>query len=193
MSFKELMGAVSVAIMVVAYAIYLWKTAKEEGVEPHPFSWFVWGLVTGVAYLVQASEHAGAGSWVVGLTAVSCFVIGEFSLFKHRRHFDGFDWIFLSLALIVFAYYVIAKDPTTSAILATTVDVIGYGPTIKKGWVRPDKDSATSFFLNGVKFFPSLAALDAYSIATVLYPLTIGIVNLCVTGMLLARRRQLAA
>jgi hypothetical protein len=61
-AFKPTMGALAVIIMLIAYAIYIWQTTRAKGVQPHPFSWFLWGIVTGVAYLVQARLGGGPGS-----------------------------------------------------------------------------------------------------------------------------------
>jgi hypothetical protein len=47
MAFKEAMGILSLVLMVLAYGIYIWQTMREDGVRPHPFSWFLWGFVTG--------------------------------------------------------------------------------------------------------------------------------------------------
>jgi hypothetical protein len=192
MSLQSALGGLSVAIMVVAYAIYL-RQAAAKGIQPHPFSWFLWGLVTGVAYLVQVAEHGGAGSWVVGLTALSCFVIGGFSLLKHRWRFHWIDWVAVGAGFMVLTYYLLARNATQSAVLATTTDVIGYVSTIRKGWVEPEKDSATSFALNSAKFVPSLFALESRSVATCLYPATLVFMNAFVAGMLLWRRRRLHA
>lgn len=191
MTFKEAMGVLSVILMFLAYSIYIWQTMREDGVRPHPFSWFLWGFVTGVVYLVQVTQGAGAGSWVVGFTAIICFLIGGISFFKDKWHFSLFDWFCLVAGLLVFAYYLLSKNPLQSAILATTTDVIGYGSTIKKGWAHPDKDSVSSFALNSAKFVPSIFALQSYSIATWLYPATLVFMNAGVAIMLLVRRRQL--
>jgi hypothetical protein len=50
MAFKEARGILSLVLMVLAYGIYIWQTMREDGVRPHPFSWFLWGFVTGVVY-----------------------------------------------------------------------------------------------------------------------------------------------
>jgi hypothetical protein len=191
MAFKLAMGVLSVIIMFVAYAIYIWQIARAEGVQPHPFSWFLWGVVTGVAYLVQAANGGGPGRWVVGLTAVICVLIGLISLLMNKWSFSLFDWLSLGVGVLVFAYYLLSKNPTQSAVLATATDVIGYASTVKKGWTQPYKDSATSFALNSAKFVPALFALESYSLATWLYPATLVLVNGAVSTLLVVRRRQL--
>jgi len=190
LTFKSAMGVLSVVIMLIAYAIYIWQSTRAEGVSPHPFSWFLWGFVTGVVYLVQIAQGAGAGSWVVGFTSVVCLLIGAISFFRNRWRFSLFDWLSLGTGIVVFAYYLLSKNATQSAILATATDVIGYGSTIKKGWAEPHKDSVTSFALNSAKFVPSLFALGSYSLATWLYPATLVLMNGAVATMLILRRRN---
>lgn len=191
-AFKELMGASAVLIALVAYAIYGWQTAI--GVtRPHPLSWLIFGVLTGTGYLVQLDQDAGAGSWVMGVTAVICFILAAVSFQKGERHFAWHEWAFLIAASIVFFFYLAAHEPTYSAILATAVDVLGYGPTLTKAWSRPASDSVTSFALNSLKFIPSLFAMNVVSIATCVYPATLIVVNAGVAILLIARRRQILA
>jgi hypothetical protein len=188
---KQFLGASAIAIGGIAYAIYLWRTAKQGGVSPHPFSWLLWGLVTTVAALAQNATGAGPGLWVTAFTAAVCFLIGVLTLLKNRWSFTTFDWLSLIAGLSVLLLYRLATDPTASTVLATITDVLGYNSTIRKGWLAPHTDSATSFALNSVKFIPALFALKTYSIATCLYPATLVLVNGGVAVMLILRRRQL--
>jgi hypothetical protein len=192
---KPALGAASIVISIVAYTRYLRRTAEKGGIRPHPYSWLPWGLVSAVAFCVQLTQGGGLwGSLVTGLTAVACFAIVLLTLSRHDRQFDGFDRLLLLLAfgaLILYLYYFLrAKNPTLSAVLATVTDVLGYGPTIKKGWRAPDTDDAPSFFLNGLKFIPAYFALESYSVATWLYPTTLAVVNGGVWVMLLVRGWQ---
>ncbi|SRR6266498_300560 len=185
-----MLGALSVAISILAYSTYLWRTVEKKGIAPHPFSWLLWGCVTTVAALAQYAKGAGPGSWVTAFTAIVCFIIGTLTLLKHRWLFSRFDWFSLGAGVIVVLFYIVEKNPTASAVLATTADVLGYNSTIKKGWINPYSDSAISFALNSVKFIPALFALNTYSIATWLYPATLVLVNGGVAVMLVARRWQ---
>jgi hypothetical protein len=193
MSLKIGMGILSVTIMLAAYALYLWQTTKWPNIKPHPFSWLLWGVVTGVAFLIQLAGGAGPGCWVMGLTCATCIVIGSVSLIKQPWEFSRFDWLSVLAATMVFIYYLLSRSPTQSAILTTLVDVFGYGPTIRKGWEKPYDDSFVSFLLNSMKFIPSLFAMESYSLTTCLYPSALIVMNGAVAGILLLRRRQLAS
>ena len=190
MDHKHVLGVLSVGISVFAYAIYLWQTVKKEGVQPHPFSWLLWGFVTTVAALAQHAKGAGPGNWVTVFTAIACFIIGMFTLLRHKWRFCRFDCLSLAVGVIVLLFYVFARDPTASAVLATCADLLGFNSTVRKGWIQPHTDSATTFALNSAKFIPALFALNAYSVATWLYPASLVVANGGVAVMLFVRRRQ---
>lgn len=188
-SAKPVLGELSIAIGVVAYGVYLWQTAKKEGIQPHPLSWLLWGFVTAVAALAQWAKGAGPGYWVTAFTAIACFIIGTLTLTKYKHRFSLFDWVALVMGVFAILLFALAHNPTAAAVFATTADVLGYYSTVKKGWRYPDTDSPICFALNSVKFIPALFALDAYSLATWLYPGTLVIINGGVAIMLFARRR----
>ena len=86
LTFKDFMGALAVAITLVAYGIYVWQTLRGEA-RPHPLSWLIFGILTGTAYLVQRDEAAGPGSWVMGITAAVCLLLCLMSFWRGERAF----------------------------------------------------------------------------------------------------------
>ena len=91
----------------------------------------------------------------------------------------------------MFVVYLFTRQSNVAAALTTLVDALGYGPTFVRGWSQPKKDSVASFALNGVKFVPSLMAMDPISFATSFYPATLLVLNAAVAIMLVIRRRVL--
>ena len=93
--FKDAMGALAVVITLVAYGIYVWQTLRGEA-RPHPLSWLIFGILTGTAFLVQRDEAAGAGSWVMGITAIVCLLLCLMSFWRGERTFPWYEWRFSS-------------------------------------------------------------------------------------------------
>ncbi len=58
--------------------------------------------------------------------------------------------------------------------------------------LSPPESRAASFAFNGVKFVPSLMAMDPISFATSFYPATLMVLNAAVAIMLIVRRRATA-
>ena len=177
------MGNLAIAIMLLAYSLQIWKINKGIS-KPHLITWFGFGLLTGIGYLVQRQEGAGAGSWVMGLTALFCFLIAGMTQYKNHwriSDFDFWDWASFVLGIILFALYLTCKHlswgPITSAILATLADLVLYGPTLKEAWSKPENEYWPAYALNSLKFLPSLFAMDNYSTATCLYPAALVFMN----------------
>jgi hypothetical protein len=205
--FKDLMGALAVVIAVGSYALYAWQTLRGQA-RPHPLSWLIFGILAGTTYLVQRDQVAGPGGWVTGVTAVVCLLLCVLSLWRGERAFPWYEWAFLLAAAVIFAFYlwsrqpallavtltsarrdwVIAQGPAISAVLATAVSLLGFGPTLTKAWDRPLSDSALTFMLNGLKFVPALFAMDSLSLATCVFPVTLLIANVVVALIIYSRR-----
>jgi hypothetical protein len=187
LTFKDFMGALAVAITLVAYGIYVWQTLRGEA-RPHPLSWLIFGILTGTAYLVQHDEAAGAGSWVMGITAIVCLLLCLMSFWRGERAFPWYEWAFLLAAAVIFVFYLLSHQPTTAAVLAAIVSVLGFGPTVTKAWHRPHSDSITTFTLNSIKFVPAFFAMGNLTLATCVMPAALVVANAAVALIIYARR-----
>ena len=193
------MGSLGVVITAGAYAVMIWKTVVGEA-RPHPVAWYGFGALTAVGFFVQWQKGAGAGSWVLGLTFVACFIVGAISQWKGRwsvRDFDSWDWLALALGLGCGAVYGTSRNlafgPLASVVWATAGDLILYLPIFKNAWSHPNDENATGYFLNSVKFIPTFAAMDIWSWETCLYPAALILMNSAVVLYLSWRRRWIRA
>ena len=195
MSVKSGLGVLSLAFAAVAYSSYMVGTLKGQ-TRPHPFTWFLFSVLTGTGYLIQVAQGGGPGSWVMGVTALICIGLAVATLLKggwEWSEFDRLDWALLLVAIAVFIVYLATKAATLSACLATATDVIAYGPAIKLLWRDPWRDKASMYGWNSAKFLPSIFALQSRSIATMLYPATLVAVNAAVAIVVIARRKYVPA
>jgi len=208
-SMKDLMGALAVLIAIAAYGIYVWKTLRGEA-RPHPLSWLIFGVLTGTGYLVQLDQKAGPGSWVMAITTLVCLMLCVMSFWRGERTFPWYEWAFLGAAIVVFTFHLWSRNPeligdivggtprdllirhapAISSTLAAFVNVLGFGPTVTKAWLRPHSDSVSIFVLNSLKFVPSFFALDSISVATCVFPATLVVANAGVALIIYLRRQQ---
>ena len=187
---RDALGLLSVALAILAAIIYIAQTLRGE-VRPHPLSWFLFGILSLTGYLVQRDEGARQGSWTLMAMTVICFLFVAASVARGERSFSRREWAFAVAGGAVFVVYLFTRQSNVAAALTTLVDALGYGPTFVRGWSQPKKDSVASFALNGVKFVPSLMAMDPISFATSFYPATLLVLNAAVAIMLVMRRRAL--
>jgi hypothetical protein len=198
-SMPNVFGLLSLCLTVAAYTWYLYDTFR-KGARPHVLTWLAFGGFTAVGWLVQVQESAGPGAWAMGVTWVSCFIVSGASAWKQHVEeirwwrFRWQDWTWVSLAVVVFLVYfqTHGSSPATAAVCATLADLLSYCPTINQALKNPHRDSTAAYFLNAVKFIPSLASLyfvNAFTVATALYPAAVLTMNLFMVYLLTQGRR----
>jgi hypothetical protein len=187
--FKPYFGVIAICLGLSAYIIYISGTLKNK-IKPHAFSWLLWTLTTAVVYIAQVTKGGGAGSWSTGFTCTVCLAIGIISLFKYDKAYTLSDMLFISVALLALLPWFFTKNPTASIVLIASIDVLGYGPTLRKSYYYPDEEKAISFGLNSIKHLFSLLALGNYIVATWIYPASQIFMNGLVVVLILIRRKQ---
>lgn len=190
MEYKYILGLVSVVIAILSYSFYFHDIFNHK-TKPHAFSWFIWGILMSISFYAQVYSKAGPGSWVIGFTALICFFISFLAFRKGLKDIRLFDWVGLLGAFLALFLWFVVKEPVLSVVLVTITYSLGFFPTFRKSFNRPQDETWITFALNGLKFFISLFALSNISLVTALYPLALVIVNWLFVGMLFIRNKQL--
>jgi hypothetical protein len=188
--FATLLGLCSVVAALVGYVPYLWSAATGK-TKPHAFSWIIWGTTTAISFAAQWSDRAGAGAWATGITACSYFMIAVLALVKGETETTRGDWISLIGALMAIPLWCAMRSPLWSVILVTAIEVVGFYPTYRKAYTKPDEEMVFTFLLCSCTYALSLLALEHWSIVTAFYPAVIAAVNGVFVAMVVARRRLL--
>lgn len=176
-SIQELLGITAVIIGLWGYFFYV-KGILKGGVKPHAFTWFVWGLLTSIAFFAQLAGGGGPGSWVTGATALMSFVFTLVGLGASSRvYIERSDWIFFIASLAAIPVWYFSGNPLWSVILITIIDAVAFAPTFRKAYSHPDTENVYTFLFSGIKFVFGIAALSTFSITTVLYPASLVLAN----------------
>jgi len=191
MTFHEILGAAAIITGLYGYVPYVRGMMKVE-VHPHMFSWFIWGLITWIAFAAQVSDGAGAGSWIMCVTGVFCLGIAAVAFKSGERDITRSDWGFFGLSLAAIPLWVMTNNPLWSVILISLIDVLAMMPTVRKSWSRPWSESIEAYAVAGLKFMLSIFALENISLVTALYPAVVVGVNALFCAMLVVRRRGIA-
>jgi len=187
---QAFLGFTAVAIGIFSYLPYF-RDVFAGKTKPHAFSWFIWGLLTGIAFFAQLHDNAGPGAWATGITAVVCLAMAALALKVGRQNIAPVDWLFLAGALVALALWAITKNPLGSVVLVTLIDAMAYIPTFRKSFHKPQEETLITYSLAALKFAIAVAALDKFSLVTVLYPLSLVITNTIFVSMVLVRRKSL--
>src|SRR3989338_8644305 len=190
MDYYLIFGLAAVALSFISYIPYIYHLFKNK-TKPHIFSWFLWGLLAGIAFLAQINENAGPGSWVVGFTTAVCFFIAVVSYVKWKRYYiTKFDWVCFIAAIFGVVLWIITDNALNAVIVVSVVDALAFVPTFRKTFINPNEETAITFVFSAITMALSLAALENFNLTTALYPASLVFTNILFVLMVLARRKK---
>lgn len=189
MEWRDIIGAVAVAISLASMVPYLMSTWR--GVtKPHIFSWAIWGVFNLIGGLAQIVDHGGPGAWVNIAGACTCWTGALLAYYKGgTRDITRGDCFAAGGAVIGIIPWVLMHDPLYSVILITFIDMLAFYPSFRKGWVKPYDDMPLVYIASIAKHALGIVALTNFSVTTVLFSASLVITNAAYVAMLLLRRR----
>lgn len=193
MRYKELLSAVATAITFIAFYPYV-RSIIKGATKPHVFSWVIWGTTTFVVFLAQLEDNGGVGAWPIGVSGGITLFIALLAYVKRADvTITKTDWWFFVSAMSSLPFWYFTSDPLWAVAILTTVDVLGFGPTIRKAYVFPRSESLPFFALFTIRNLVVIMALENRSVTTVLFPAVIAAACMLLMAMITYRRRALAA
>lgn len=186
---KETFAIVAALLAIAGNLPYLIDILRGR-VKPHAYTWFVWSLVSLIVFFGQLAKGAGIGALPTAASEIFTIIIFLFSLKYGFKQISRTDTIFLVVALLAFIPWFLTKDPTISVIIAVTIDLIAFGPTLMKTWKHPETETPILFGSNVLRHILALFSLQAYNIATTLHSVSMIVVNTAMTLMVLFRKTK---
>jgi len=83
------------------------------------------------------------------------------------------------------------SDPMWAVVILTVIDLLGFGPTIRKSYSQPQSESLGFFALFATRNLIVIMALENYTIATVLFPAAIAFACLFLITLIVYRRQTI--
>lgn len=189
MTHKELLSAIAIALTFIAFFPYI-RSIMQGKIKPHVFSWIIWGSTTFIVFLAQLEDNGGAGAWPIGVSGIITIYVAITAFIKRSDiTITKTDWMFFLAAMVSLPFWYFTSDPLWAVIILTTVDVFGFGPTIRKAYSFPFEEQLTFFALFMIRNLIAIMALENYSITTVLFPAVIASACLFLILMVTYRRR----
>ena len=188
---KTWLSVIATAISLLALFPYLLSTMRGT-IRPHVMSWTIWGITTSIVFWAQREAGGGAGAWPVGFSALVAFLIAATAYTKRGDvKIVAADWGFFLTALAAIPLWYVTSNPLLAVLLVTTVDILGFGPTLRKAYARPESESLLFFCLIVVRNAFVLLALERYSLTTALFPVAIGSMATIVSIVVVTQRIRL--
>ncbi|MEM8918570.1 MAG: hypothetical protein AAGE37_06870 [Pseudomonadota bacterium] len=190
---KPAFGALALVLTFVAFVPYYFTIWRGE-TRPHVFSWFIWGAGTVIVAFAQLSDGAGIGAWPIAVSGVLTFGVAFLALKKSPDlSIVRIDWLFLVLALSALPLWFLTSTALSAVIVLTVVDLLGFGPSLRKVIAKPHDENATFFVIAIFRNAAVIAALENYSWTTVLFPAAVGAACVLFVAVLLIRRAMVGS
>lgn len=190
--YKELLSTIAIALTIAAYFPYI-RSILQGKTQPHVFSWVIWGFTTLIVFLAQLEDKGGAGAWPIGVSGIITIYVAILAYIKKSDStITRLDWLFLILAMSSLPLWYVSSHPLWTVMILTAVDVMGFGPTFRKAYVRPFEEQVIFFVIMTARNLISIMALENYSLTTVLFPAVIAGACLTLILMVMFRRWRLA-
>lgn len=182
--------AVIAALLAIAGNVpYLWDILKGK-VKPHPYTWLVWTIVSAIVVFGQIAKGAGIGALPTAASEIFTLIIFLFSLKYGFRGITKTDTAFLVCALLGVGLWIFTNNPTLSVVIAVSIDLVAFVPTLRKTWKYPSTETPILFGTNVLRHILALLSLQAYNIATTLHSIAMIITNTLMTIFILVRKND---
>lgn len=192
MPYKEILSAVAIVLTFAAFVPYI-STIISGTTKPHVFSWVIWGATTFVVFLAQLEGKGGVGAWPIGVSGSITIFVAVLAYVKRADiSVTKTDWLFFASAMSSLPLWYFTSDPLWAVVVLTTVDVLGFGPTVRKAYSFPHSESLLFFSLFAARNLLVIMALENYSVTTVLFPAVIAAACMLLMAMVTYRRRAIA-
>lgn len=190
--YKEILSVVAIVLTLVAFIPYI-RAIFNGTIRPHVFSWVIWGATTFLIFLAQLEDKGGVGTWPIGVSGSITIFIACLAYIKRADVIIAkTDWLFFVAALSSLPLWYLTSDPLWAVVLLTIVDVLGFGPTVRKAYHLPYSESLLFFGLFTVRNLLVMMALENHSVTTLLFPAVITAVCVLLMMMIAYRRRIFA-
>lgn len=186
---KEILVFIAVVLAVVGNVPYLIDVIRNK-IQPHPYTWLVWSIVSAVTFFGQVIKGGGIGSIPTGVAEAFTIIIFLFSLRNGFKNIVKRDTYFLIAALLGLIPWALTNDPTVSVIIVVSIDVIAFVPTLRKTWRSPKTETPVLFVMNVLRHVLTLFSLEAYNVATTLHSIAMIVTNSLMTAFIYRPRRK---
>ncbi len=190
MPYNTMASAFAIGLTFAAFFPYL-RGILLGRTRPHVFSWVIWSSTTFLVFLAQRQARGGVGAWPIGLSGVMTLLVAILAAYKRGDlAVTRADWAFLLAAFSALPLWFFTRNAFWAVLVLTTVDLLGFGPTLCKAWKHPREESHGLFALFALRNALVIIALESRNPTTVTFPATIGIACLFVNVVLFLRRQR---
>ncbi|OOG22642.1 hypothetical protein B1C78_14500 [Thioalkalivibrio denitrificans] len=187
-AYRSWLSAIAVVLTLTAFFPYI-LSIRGGQTRPHVFSWVIWSMNTSVAFLAANQAGGGIGTWVIGFSAgVTLFIAVLAYINRADVTVTLTDRLFFAAALAAMPLWYWLNDPLWAIWLVTIIELLGFGPTLRKAWFQPYSESFAFLGMLVVRNALIISALERYTTTTVLFSAAMAAACLALIAVMAYRR-----
>jgi hypothetical protein len=188
---KTILSASAIVLTFALFYPYV-RSILQGNTKPHTFSWVIWGLGTSAVFFAQLAGGAGIGAWPIGLSAlITCYVALLSWMKRADLRITALDWACLVAAIFSVMAWAFTSNPLWAVLILTAIDLVGFGPTIRKAHSKPHEERIWFFLLGALRNALVVGALEHYSVTTIAFPAVVGVACVALALFIALRRLSL--
>jgi hypothetical protein len=188
MDTRDYIVLIASILAVIGNVPYLLDIVHKR-IKPHPYTWFIWTIVSGVTFFGQVAGGGGVGAIPTAASEIFTLVIFLFSLQYGFKNIARTDTYFLIAAILGLIPWFLTNDPTLSVVIVVIIDVIAFIPTIRKTFAHPDTETPILYSMNVLRHILALFSLEAVNIATSFHSVMMIMTNSIMTAIIVKKRK----
>lgn len=158
--------------------------------KPRIVSWLTWSLLTVIGCAASFAAHQFASAILLAFASAETSSIVVLGLRKGDHHFERFDVICQTAAIIGLVLWLVFDSPTIAIVATVAIDLVGALPTLKHIWQKPHEETWLTFALAGIGAACTIAAANGWKITAVAYPMYITLINAVFVTIIFVRRKH---
>lgn len=144
-----------------------------------------------ITVLVKYNAWAWIGAWATMAITMWSIMIVILSFKYWEKEIKKSDIISFSLAILIVILYITLSDPTYSKIGVLVILTLGFYPTVRKTYYKPDEETLSMYYLAWIRSIIAIFATAQLSFLTLGFPVYVIFANFFFAWMIIARKKQL--
>lgn len=188
MAYEFLFGISAGAIGFLGFIPYVIGTLRGT-TKPNKTTWLIWAAMGVIIAASYFSAGASDSAWLPAAYAIGIFIVAALSLRFGEKGWTKLDLFCLLGAGVGLLLWWLTSEPTFALYLTITVDAIGFIPTLRKAYERPESEDRLAWCLFLVADALNIFAISEWTLAQASYPVYVLVFTLALNALLYLPKR----
>lgn len=185
----QALGLISGILSVLTYVPYVRDIFRLK-TKPERATWFIWLVLSSIAFFSQAAEGATHSLWLIGVQTFGVFLIFLLSIRFGVGGLVRRDILALCAAAAGLVLWYFTNNAAVALFISIAVDAIGASLTVLKAYRDPGSETMSTWLLSGTAGIFAAFAVGSFDYVLLAFPVYVVFINyLVAVAMVLGGRK----